>query len=172
MLLLAIFSKDALDQLIEFIIKIMKKFKIKNIEEKLEKLETEVDKYAESAKYIKNNKLKMLKIILTTYVQFFAFFSVSYWVYKSFGLSWENIMQIVSLQSVLFGTVSGIPSPGAVGVSEGGYIGIFSNIIPANMVSSVMLLTRGINFYLLIFVSGIVTLVNIFRQKKLKKNEI
>lgn len=171
LLLIAIFSKKMLRKLIDFVIKIMKKLKIKNIEEKQQRLESEISKYHDSSDYIKNNKLVILKTIITTYIQFIAFYSVSYWVYRSFGLSGQNIVQITTIQSLLYATVSAIPSPGAVGVSEGGFLAIFASILPENMINSVMLLTRGVSFYLLIFVSMIITIINILIQKKLKKEE-
>lgn len=171
LLLIAIFSKKLLNKLINFVIKIMKKLKIKNIEDKQMKLEAEVSKYQSSSDYIKNNKLVILKIVLTTYIQFIAFYSVSYWVYCSFGLNGYNFMQIVLIQSILYATVSGIPSPGAVGVTEGGFIEIFKSIIPSNMINSAMLLNRGISFYLLVIISGIVTLTNMIKKKKMLKKE-
>ena len=160
-----------LRKLIDFVIKIMKKLKIKNIEEKQQRLESEISKYHDSSDYIKNNKLVILKTIITTYIQFIAFYSVSYWVYRSFGLSGQNIVQITTIQSLLYATVSAIPSPGAVGVSEGGFLAIFASILPENMINSVMLLTRGVSFYLLIFVSMIITIINILIQKKLKNEK-
>ena len=155
LLLIAIFSK---------------KLKIKNIEDKKMKLESELSKYQNSSDYIKNNKLIILKIILTTYIQFIAFYSITYWVYCSFGLNEYNFIKIVSIQSMLYATVSGIPSPGAVGVTEGGFIEIFKSIIPQNMINGAILLNRGISFYLLIIISGIITLINIFKSKNIEKN--
>lgn len=172
LLLIAIFSKKLLRKLIDFAIKLMKKLKIKNIEDKQIKLENELLKYQDSSNYIKNNKLVILKIIITTYIQFIAFYSVSYWVYCSFGLNEYNIIQIITIQSILYATVSGIPSPGAVGVTEGGFIEIFKLIIPQNIINGAMLLNRGISFYLLVAISGIVTLINILKsKKKLNKEE-
>ncbi len=171
LLLIAIFSKRILNKLINFVIKIMKKLKIKNIEQKQMKLEAELSKYQDSSNYIKNNKMVILKIIITTYIQFVAFYSVSYWVYCSFGLKQYNIIQIITIQSILYATVSGIPSPGAVGVTEGGFIEIFKKVIPSDIINSAMLLNRGISFYLLVIISGLITIVNIFKWKKLKKEE-
>ena len=147
----------------------MKKLKLKNVEEKEEKLKKELMKYQDSAVYIKKNKKMILKIVLTTYVQFFIYYSVAYWVYRSFGFYQYNILQIVGLQAVLFGTVSGIPSPGAVGVSEGGFIAIFKNVFPETLISSAMMLNRGINFYLLMIISMISVIISTLRTKELKK---
>lgn len=171
LLLIAIFSKKLLNKLINFVIKIMKKLKIKNVEDKQMKLEAELAKYQDSSSYIKNNKLVILKTLLTTYIQFIAYYSVSYWVYRSFGLSGYNFIQIVSIQAILFATVSGIPSPGAVGVTEGGFIEIYKSVFPQKMISSAMLLNRGISFYLLVIISAIVTIINILKTKKMLKKE-
>lgn len=173
LLLIAIFSKKLLNKMINFVIKIMEKLKIKNIEDKKMKLEAELAKYQDSSNYIKNNKLVILKILLTTYIQFIAYYSVSYWVYCSFGLSGYNFIEIVTIQAVLYATVSGIPSPGAVGVTEGGFMEIYKSVFPKRMISGAMLLNRGISFYLLVAISGIVTLISLFKSKKeLKKEEI
>ncbi len=171
LLLIAIFSKKLLNKLINFVIKMMIKFKIKNVEDKKMKLQVEVDKYQNSSDYIKNNKFVILKIMLTTYIQFIAFYSVSYWVYCSFGLKGHNFIEIVSIQSILYATVSGIPSPGAVGVTEGGFIEIYKSIFQQNMISGAMLLNRGISFYLLVIISAIVTTINTLKTKKMLKKE-
>ncbi len=172
LLLIGIFSKKLSNKIINFIIELMKKLKIKNIEEKKTKLENEISKYQNSSEYIKNNRMIILKILLTTYIQFIAFYSVSYWVYRSFGLNEYNFIQILSIQSMLYATVSGIPLPGAVGVTEGGFIEIFKSVLPQNMISSAILLNRGINFYLLMLFSGIVTVINTLKKDVEKRRNI
>ena len=169
LLFMAIFSKKGLNKLISWTVKIMKKMKIKNVEEKQEKLENQVKQYQESSTYIKQNKKLILKIIITAYLQFIALYSISYWVYLSFGFSESNIFKVIALQAILYATVSGIPSPGAVGVSEGGFV--FKKIYPEVMVSSAMLLNRGINFYLLVIISGAVVILNTLKGKKVEKND-
>ena len=173
LLLIAIFSKKLLNKLINFVINVMTKLRLKNVEDKKMKLQAEVEKYQDSSDYIKNNKLVILKIILTTYIQFIAFYSVSYWVYCSFGLNGHNFIEIVSIQAILYATVSGIPSPGAVGVTEGGFIEIYKTIFSQNMISGAMLLNRGISFYLLVIVSAIITMINALKYQKMeeKNNE-
>lgn len=166
LLIIAIFSKKLSTGLINITVKILKFLKIKNVEEKQEKIEKELTSYQESALYIKEHKKLMLKTILTTLVQMLAYYSVPYWVYKAFSLSTYNIMQVLTLQAVLYATVSGIPSPGSVGVSEGGFLGIFRNAFPETIISSAMLLSRGINFYLLIIISSILVIISTLKNKK------
>lgn len=168
LLLVGIFSKKLSKVLINFAIKILKTFRIRNIDDKKKKLEDTLNKYQSSADYIKNNKILITKTLLITIIQFIAYYSVTYFTYRALGFAEHNIMEIITLQAVLYGTVSGIPSPGAVGVTEGAFIEIFRNIYPQNMIKSAVLLNRGINFYLLNIISGAVTIIN---QLKIK-NEI
>ena len=166
LLLISIYSQKMTTGLINFAIKVMKFFRIKRIEEKQEKLQNELNKYHDSAIYIRNNRRIMLRIILTTYIQFIVFYSISYWVYRSFGLNQHNVFEIITMQSVLYATVSGIPSPGAVGVSEGGYIAIFETVYSKSILNGAMLLNRGINFYLFVALSAIVVIINGLISKK------
>lgn len=166
LLLISIFSKKISRWLMKFAIKIMKIFRVKNMDKKIKKIGKELRNYQKSAKYIKNNKKLILKIFLTTLMQFLIYYSVAYWTYKALGFNSYNIMEIITMQSVLFATVSGIPSPGSVGVSEGAFIEIFRNVYSENMVKSATLLNRGINFYVFMFISGIVVIINQIRNKK------
>lgn len=169
LLIIGVFSKRMSKWLIEVAVKFLKLFKVRNLESKKEKLETELLKYQEGAVYIKNNRLLMVKVLITTLVQFLIYYAVTYCTYRALGYSEHNIFRIISMQSILYATVSGIPSPGAVGVSEGAFIEIFRHVYPENMMSSAVLLNRGINFYLLVIFSGIITIINQFRVDS--KNE-
>jgi len=166
LLIIAIVSKRMTRGLINIFIKILKFFKIKNIDNIQEKIEKELEKYQESAKYIKANKRIILKTVLTTYVQFLLYYSISYFVYRSFGLSSKSIFEIITIQSVLYATVSGIPSPGAVGVTEGGFLEIFKRAYPEKLINSAMLLNRGINFYLFVIISSFIVIVCTMKEKK------
>lgn len=165
LLLVSVFSKRMTKGLINIAIKILEFFKIKNIEDKKNKLENELNKYQSSATYIKSNIKVIVKILITTYIQFLIYYSISYWVYRSFGLKEYNILQIISMQSVLFATVSGIPSPGAVGVSEGGFLEIFRNVYSESILHEAMLLNRGVNFYLFVIISSVIVMLYTVRDK-------
>lgn len=165
-LIAGIFSKSLSKWLIKLAVKIMILFRIRNIWSKKRKLMTELKNYQSSAVYIRNNKKLMVKTITTTFIQFTFYYSISYWTYLSLGFNSHNILELITMQSILFATVSGIPSPGAVGVSEGAFIEIYRNIYPTNMIKSATLITRGINFYLFVLISGIVVIVNEIRNKE------
>ena len=167
LLLVSIFSEKLSKGIIDFVIKLLKFFKVRNIESKKEKLNNELEKYQKSAIFVRNNRGHLLKIILTTLIQFTIYYSITYWTYRALGFNQSNIITIIALQSLVYATVSGIPSPGAVGVSEGAFMQIFKTIYPENMISSAVLLNRGINFYLFVIICAIITIIN---QMKMKDN--
>ncbi len=171
LLLVGIISKRATNGIINFSLKVMKFLKIKNIDAKKEKIEKELSKYQDNAVYVKNNKWLIVKTLFTTLIQFTIYYSITYWTYRALGFSERNIIEIITMQSVLFATVSGIPSPGAVGVTEGAFIEIFRAVYPKEIMSSAVLLNRGISFYFLVIVSGCVTIVNHIRSGKEKDTE-
>ncbi|MCR5146429.1 MAG: flippase-like domain-containing protein [Clostridia bacterium] len=164
LLLVGIMSKRATNVIINFAIKVMKFFRIKNIEPKRQKIKNELTKYQANAKYVKKNKWLISRTLFTTLIQFTIYYSVTYWTYRALGFREHNIFEIITMQSVLFATVSGIPSPGAVGVTEGAFIEIFKTVYPATMMSSAVLLNRTISFYFLVFISCAVTVFAYFKS--------
>ena len=171
LLLIGILSRRLSKGLIKIAIKFMKVFRVKNRFSKEKKILRELKMYQASAKYVKSNRKLMLKIFVTTIIQFSIYYSIAYWTYRSLGFTGSNIFELTTMQSVLFATVSGIPSPGAVGVSEGAFIEIFRNIYPTHMIKSATLLHRGINFYLFVLISGIVVIINDIKSRRvMEKN--
>lgn len=171
LLIIGIFSRRLSKGLINIAVKILKFFKKKNIEELQEKMESELTKYQEDSEYIKKNKRVIIKSVLTTLVQMLVYYTVPFFVYKAYGLNEHSIIRIMSLQALLYTTVSGIPSPGSVGVSEGGFLGIFRNVFPETLINSAMILNRVINFYLLVTVSAVIVIICTLKDKKKEKLE-
>lgn len=170
--LIGIFSKKTSKALIGFGVKILKKFKVKNIEAKEKKLVDGLEKYHGGAEYIKSNPKMMIKTILITMVQMASYFSISYWVYRSFGLTANSLFQILTLQSILYITVCVLPLPGSVGVSEGVFLGLYSAIYSEEVVGTAMMLHRGISFYLFVIICSLVVAYSTMRHKKEIEKEL
>lgn len=166
LLSIGIFSKKMSTKLVHFSIKIMRKFKIRNLEEKERKFKEALKKYNGSARYVRANGKIILRQFITAVVQQFIYYSVPYFVCKAFGIDGFNIIKIVALQSIVYATVSGIPSPGSVGVSEGAFVAVFGHVFGTQLINGAVILNRGISFYLTVFVCAIVVLWNTFKGKK------
>lgn len=171
-LFIFIFSKKLSAYLINLLIKLLKFIKVRNIENIEEKLIEEINTYHKSAVYIKKHKIVMLKTFLTSLVQSIVSYSIPYWVYCSFGFAEYGIIDFITLQAVLYTTVSALPLPGAVGVSESAFLIIYKALFPATLLSSAMLLNRGISFYLSVLISGIIVSAITLKSKKINKDNI
>ena len=155
-ILIAIFSKRFVGKLIDFISFVLIKIKYKKVDRFIDFALCQIKEYRNSAKYLKENKITIFKIILTTVIQIVLFFSIPFCIYKAFDLSGHSLFTVVMLQSILFISVSALPLPGAVGVSESAFIMIYKTLFPYSFLSSAMLVSRGISFYLLVFLGGII----------------
>ena len=72
------------------------------------------------------------------------------------------------MQAVLYTTVSGLPLPGAIGVSETVFLGIFGVAFGQDLLKGAMLLNRIDTFYLFVIISLIVVIINAIRMKNVK----
>lgn len=117
----------------------------------------EIREYLKSAELIKSQKRKMIPYFLLTAVRMLAMYSVPYFVYLSVGLNTHSWIQVTALQAVLFVSVSALPIPGAMGVSESSFTKLFCLLFPAHLLDGAMVMSRGISFYLCVLVSGIIS---------------
>lgn len=159
-LIIMIFSKTTGRKLIEWTIKILKRIHLKNTKSIKDKALIQLDEYHNCAEYLKNNKLLLIKIFVTTFFQLSLYQGVPYFVYRAFGFSDASLFTFIGLQSVLYIAVAAIPLPGSMGVSEGSFMILFKMFFPATILSSAMLISRGISFYLFLIIS--ITLIIIF----------
>ncbi len=164
-ILLMIFSKKVIIGLVSFVSKILEKLHYKKVREFKFKCFRQIKEYKNGSSLLIKNKRVLLKIILTTIVQVILYHSIPYFIYLSFGLNTASFFQFLTLQAVLYISVSAIPLPGAVGISEGGFLIIYKLLFSASLLSSAMLLSRGISFYLFVIISGVSMLVFTFKKK-------
>lgn len=123
------------------------------------------EEYAHCAHCFQQNPSLLVKICLTSLVQLAALHSIPYWVYCSFGLSDYGLAQILLLQAILFAAASSIPLPGAVGVTEGGFMLLFRTLFPSAILGSAMVVSRLISFYLAVVLSGLAVCFCLFAPR-------
>lgn len=171
-MLIFIFDKKLARKIVDLLIKIMYKLKIRNIDSKKEKLNATLEKYNKQTDYIKNHKKEFVFSILRTFVDMGLYFIVPYIVYRSFGLSEYDIVLFFEVQAILFASVSSIPVPGSIGISESAFLILYNKIYNAELLRPSLLLTRGINFYLYVLISFVITIIFLFTNKRVgEKNE-
>ena len=168
-MLICLFSKKLSDILVKLFIKVLKKFNYSKVEEVTESVNNALNDYHESSKFIKKHQGILIKSILIVFIQVIFYYSVTYFVYRSFGLNNHSYLTIISLQALLFVSVASIPLPGAVGISETAFLKLYITIFGAANLASATILTRGVNFYLYMIISFVVVLIHILNISKKKK---
>lgn len=142
---------------------------LKKGEEKKAKLSKSMQKYSETAEYLRNHKHIILNVFFITLFQRLILFSITYIVYRSFGMNTESIVTIITMQGMISVAVDMLPLPGGMGMSEKLFLEIFSNIF-GEMLLPGMIASRGLAFYAQLIISAVMTLtayiVTIVKGKK------
>ncbi len=167
---LLIYSEKLMYRIIQFVLKILKKLKVKNIAEREEKLKESLKEYQECAKFTKKHPKILLEAFVILLLQRISILSVSYVIYLSFGLNDMSIFEVIAFQVCITLGSDFVPFPGGVVVSEGLLLQANQVIYGTALATSGMMLLRGISFYLLVIFSFIFYLFFHFvkRRKAIK----
>ena len=108
-------------------------------------------------------------LFLLTIIQLSCFFSIPYFVYRSFGLNTASWLDMTLVGAFLQVMVSYFPTPGASGASEGAFYVFYPIFFPKPFIFIAMLMWRILSYYLnigvgvlLVFLDGI---LHISRQR-------
>ena len=164
-MLLSVFSKKITRKLVDILIKIIKKLKTRNYELKIQKLEEEYEQYTKSAVFVKTHKKEFLKSLLRVTIQTAIFHSIPYFIYRAFNLNELTILNLFTMQAILYTTVSSIPLPGAIGISETLFLKLYGSAFGESILSGAMLLYRFVSFYLYILIFLIIVIINAIKNK-------
>lgn len=139
--------------------KLLERFHLmKKKEGRLKKLEDSMDTYRNTAAYLKNNPLVIVKVIGITFIQRMALFAVTWFVYQAFGLHGTGFWDILFLQAVISVSVDMLPLPGGMGISETLFLTIFASVFGGLLLPG-MVLSRGLGYYGELLISAVFTVV-------------
>ncbi len=139
---------------------------VKDKEARIERTKNSMSSYREGAQYLLKRPMMFVKIYLITFIQRMALFAVTWCVYRSFGLTGTHLYEILILQTIISLSVDMLPLPGGVGASEASFVVMFKKIFGESLLYPGMLLSRGISYYFLVAVSGVVSIAaHIISQK-------
>ena len=139
--------------------KLLERFHLMRKKEgRLKKLEASMDTYRNTAAYLKNNSLVIVKVIGITFIQRMALFAVTWFVYQAFGLHGTGFWDILFLQAVISVSVDMLPLPGGMGISETLFLTIFSPVFGGLLLPG-MVLSRGLGYYGELLISAVFTAV-------------
>lgn len=145
---------------------------LKNAEKYYEKVDHFIKEYRLAIEALKSHKMETLRLFLISMIQISVLYSINYWVYRSLGLDETNAITIISLQAILYVAVAFVPTPGASGGAEAGFLLLFGPIYGPGNTAVAMILWRFINFYFVILFGGIYLSVHSIRVGKEKAKAI
>ncbi|WP_303799799.1 lysylphosphatidylglycerol synthase transmembrane domain-containing protein [Ruminococcus flavefaciens] len=131
--------------------------KRRNKEKYTEKLIRICDTYAMGADYIKKNLWVVFNVFVMTALQRICLFSITWIIYKAYGMSGTSYIDILTIQIMIAVAVEMLPLPGAAGITEGCFLLAFTDIFTLERVKPALLISRGLNFYLILFIGAIVS---------------
>lgn len=142
----------------------------KNPEKLQDKLLKIMEPYHNGAVYIRDHLSILFHVLWLSAIQRLALFLVPWCVYRAMGLKGYSAFEIVTLQTIIALSVDMLPLPGGVGAAETSFEIMFTTIFGPALVIPGMLLSRGISYYFLVAVSGIVA-VTAHAKTTIRKGE-
>ncbi len=140
---------------------------IKEPEQTMEKVDQQLAEYARCVAHIRKHPRLLAYNFLITLLQLLCYFSIPYFVYLAFHLSAYSLWDIVAIQVTMTVSVSALPLPGAVGVSEGSFLRMFHLFFGAELLLPALCLTRCLNFYVMLIFSGVIAVMTHWRTSKM-----
>ncbi|WP_292599047.1 lysylphosphatidylglycerol synthase transmembrane domain-containing protein [Mesotoga sp. UBA6090] len=155
-LILFSLSPKLTEKLIHFVIGFLYKIRIvKRKESSIEKAMRELRFFHSSMKELVRRPFALTTASLSTLAQLVCMISIPYFVALSIGTP-VNYLEITAVQLILFLVISLIPTPGASGVSEGGYVLFFKSFF-GDGIGAALLIWRFFSYFANIIFGGLLT---------------
>ncbi len=122
-------------------------------------VDTYVRRYRNGARTFRRHPALFAAELIVYILQMCLQFIIPYFIYRAFGLHEYGVIDFLALQSVLYIAVCFLPLPGAAGASESAFLSIYRVVFQSALIVPAMLLSRLVSFYIILLVSGIVSLV-------------
>lgn len=147
---------------------------IKNKKKWFKRVDNFVNDYKVAIGALKDRVKETIFLFAFNLLAIIVYYTITYWIYRSLGLSSFSVWKIVLIQSVLYLMIAFVPLPGAAGGAELGFAIVFGAIFGA-AISSVALITwRIITFYFILLFGAVYIgirslLIGKRKPEKLKK---
>ena len=135
---------------------------LKPSETRRQKLFSMADSYHKAVVFFLKHKKHIAVVTVFTFVQRFSVFFLTWLIYRGLSLSGHSMMAVMMIQATVYISVDMLPLPGAQGITELMYKTVYSAIFPGAYLTASMCITRGINFYFLLIISGLIAAVSAF----------
>lgn len=146
---------------------LLKKRFIRKPKKLVRKLSVFSKRYMASSDVLAKKRKLVWQLVLLHLLQLGAYTAVPFFVCKAILPAhlptWDLFKDSFTMQAVLNIAASLVPSPGAVGLTEGCFVELFRSIAGHKQVVTVMLLTRIVNLYVFLLIAAAITIICYFK---------
>lgn len=166
-LLLLIFHPNLIRVLAERVLNLLNRIRpFRDLQAQKDRLERILGQYQGAAEFYRSHKHVIVHVFLITLLQRYILFMVTWFTYRSFGLSGHSMPLIVGLQAMISVAADMLPLPGGMGISENLFLEIFPQIFGDALVLPGMMISRGVSYYTQLLISGVMTIAASFAIKE------
>ncbi|MDO4739611.1 MAG: lysylphosphatidylglycerol synthase transmembrane domain-containing protein [Eubacteriales bacterium] len=115
----------------------------------------QVEGYLQAMATVRDRPLDMLAMFALSALQVASYSCIIWALYHAFGLSGASFFQLVTIQLLLYQTVSFVPLPGASGAQEGLFFLMLHVVVPESCRVGMLFSWRFFTFYLTMLVGGL-----------------
>lgn len=120
------------------------------------KMDEKIDTFYAESLHLKQAKAKVFKAAALTFAQLLLYYSVPYFVLRSFGIFHVSLIEVMVMHVMIVMIVSLFPIPGGTGGAEYSFKTLFASFVPgAAQLVLAMLLWRFLTYYLGMLVGGV-----------------
>lgn len=123
------------------------------------KLEGQIEGYRKGAVLIRKTPGLLPRVLLMSLGQLGCTYAMPYLICRAFGIDSAAPWTVFSLQALCTISVGYLPLPGSAGAAEGVFLRGFAAVFGAELVAPAMILSRTLNCYLVLIVTGIITAI-------------
>ncbi len=116
-------------------------------------IEVYLEEFKSGVELLKKNKGRFYLILLSTSAHFLLYHMIPFFVYRALGFTGYSVFDFVAISAILYVGINMFPLPGSVGAAESGFVILFGPLFGSTILAA-MLLTRFINFYTMLLLSG------------------
>ena len=162
---LLLFHNKLLKKILELVEKFARLFK-KDFDLVIDKT---VEEYKNSVKLLKGHFWELSFELFITLLQRICMFSISYAIYRAFGLNELNFLQIIIIQISVQTAIEFVPLPGGAGVSEFLLNAFFITVFGEVTAPAAMIATRTFSFYIPLVGSGLIILCKYIKDNFIER---
>lgn len=170
-LFLLVYRPAFVRRIAEWGLNLLKRFGlVKKVEKWEQSLEQYLSGFEHSSQTFWRDPKLIAILLITSAIEIFALFAVPAWVVLALGAepSGDLFISNVALQSILYISSAFVPTPGAVGVTESSFLALFNDVLRSDQLVPAMILTRIINLYGFLVISGIISAQAFLFEKQRK----